>query len=43
MSSIQKVLINYDEFIRLKDIEKRFETVNSELASLKHQLSGKIS
>ena len=40
MSLIQKVLINYDEFVRLKDIEKRFESVNAELTSLKHHLEG---
>lgn len=37
-SSIQKVLLSYDEYIRLKDIEKNFETVSTELQELKHQL-----
>ena len=42
MTSIQKVLISYDELVRLKDIEKRFESVNSELAALKQRGKGTI-
>ena len=42
MTSIQKVLISYDELVRLKDIEKRFESVNSELAALKRTEKGTI-
>jgi len=38
MSSIQKVLISYDEFVRLKDIEKKFDYVNNELTELKKRL-----
>jgi len=38
MTSIQKVLISYDEFTRLKDIESRFQAVTSELAELKQKL-----
>jgi len=38
MSSIQKVLLSYDEFLRLKEIEKNFESVNAELAELKKTL-----
>jgi len=38
--SIQKVLLDYEEFQRLKDIEARFQAVNTELAALKKR--GKI-
>jgi len=37
-TSIQKVLISYDDFVRLKEIEKKFDSVNSELLELKRKL-----
>jgi len=36
--SIQKVLLDYDEFLRLKDIETRFQAVNAENSELKKKL-----
>ena len=42
MSSVQKVLISYEEFMKLKDLEKRFESVSSELAALKQSEKGKM-
>ena len=38
MSTVQKVLIDYDELMRLKDIESRFQSVNSQLSELKQKL-----
>lgn len=37
MSSVQKVLLSYEEFARLKDIEQRFDSVNAELTALKEK------
>ena len=42
MTSVQKVLISYEEFMKLKDLEKRFESVSSELAALKQSEKGNI-
>lgn len=42
MTSIQKVLISYDEYLRLKDIESRFQAVNLELAELKAKLGKQL-
>jgi len=36
--SIQKVLLDYDEFLRLKDIEARFQVVSSENSDLRKKL-----
>lgn len=41
MSTIQKVLVNYDEYLRLKEIETKFQEVSTELANVKKQL-GKV-
>jgi len=38
MTSIQKVLISFEEYTRLKDIEKEFEELSKEYQSLKDRL-----
>lgn len=38
MSTHQKVLLSFEEFTRLKDIEERFQIVNAELTELKQHL-----
>lgn len=38
MTSIQKVLLSYEEFIRLKSFEEDNEKIHKELAELKQQL-----
>lgn len=39
MTSIQKVLLDYDEYLRLKEIESRYSEANSELANLRQKIA----